>query len=106
MKYLSDPNPFVVHHILYVLGKAGHPVSAEISGPFEQPRDLKMREETLKLIAKFEEKGKDLLQRFLKDSHPEIRGKASLALAKAAKGQAVKPLSDDHPFGRLFQTEL
>ncbi len=53
-----------------------------------------MREETLKLITRFEEKGKDLLQRFLKDSHPEIRGKASLALAKAAKGQAVKPLTE------------
>jgi tetratricopeptide (TPR) repeat protein len=94
VKYLSDPNLFVVHHILYVLGKVGQPSVLKYLGPLSNHEDLKVREETLKLITKFEEKGKDLLQRFLRDSHPEIRGKASLALAKAAKGQAVKPLSD------------
>jgi len=93
-RYLSDPNPLVVSQILYVLGKIGHPSTLKFLGPLVTHSDPKMREEALRLITRFEEKGKDLLQRFLKDPHPEIRGKASLALAKTAKGQAVKPLAE------------
>ena len=93
-RYLSAPNPFLVSHILYTLGKVGHPSTLKYLGPLVTHDDLKVREETLKLVTKFEEKGKDLLQKFLKDTHPAIRGKASLALAKAAKGQALKPLSE------------
>jgi hypothetical protein len=93
-KYLSDPNPMVVSQILSVLGRIGHPSTLKFLGPLVTHSDPKVREETLRFIMRFEEKGKDLLQRFLRDSHPEIRGKASLALAKAAKGQAVKPLTE------------
>ena len=93
-KYLSDPNPMVVSQILSVLGRIGHPSTPKFLGPLVTHSDPKVREETLRFIMKFEEKGKDLLQRFLRDSQPEIRGKASLALAKAAKGQAVKPLTE------------
>lgn len=93
-KYLSDPNPFMVSQILYILGKAGHPSTLKYLSPLVIHSDIKVREETLRLITRFEEKGKDLLQKFLKDAHPEIRGKASLALAKAAKDQAVKPLTE------------
>ncbi|OGP87588.1 MAG: hypothetical protein A2157_13725 [Deltaproteobacteria bacterium RBG_16_47_11] len=93
-KYLSDPDPFVVSHILYVLGKVGHPSTLKYLSPLVTHSDIKVREETLRLVARFEDKGKDHLQKFLKDTHPEIRGKASLALAKAAKGQAVKPLTE------------
>lgn len=92
--YLSDPNSFLVSHILYILGKVGHPSTLKYLNPLLGHGDVKVREETLKLAAKFGEKGKDLLQKFLKDAHPEIRGKASLALAKAAKGQAMKPLAE------------
>jgi len=92
--YLSEPNPFLVSHILYILGKIGHPSTLKYLGPLINHDDIKVREETLKLVAKFEEKGKDLLQKFLKDADPEIRGKASLALAKAVKGQAMKPLTE------------
>jgi hypothetical protein len=93
-KYLSDPNPLVVSQILSILGRIGHPSTPRFLGPLVTHSDPKVREETLRFIMKFEEKGKDLLQRFLRDPHPEIRGKASLALAKAAKGQAVKPLTE------------
>jgi hypothetical protein len=94
VKYLADPNPFVVHHILYIFGTIGRPSVLRHLTPLISHKDPKVREETLKLVSRFEEKGKDLLQRFLRDSHPEIRGKASLALAKAVKDQAVKPLAD------------
>ncbi len=93
-RYLSEPNPFVVSHILYILGNVGHPSTPKYLGPLITHSDVKVREETIKLIAKFEEKGKDLLQKFLKDPQPEIRGKASLALAKAVRGQAMKPLAE------------
>jgi HEAT repeat protein len=43
---------------------------------------------------KLGEKGKDLMVRFLKDPSSEIRSKASVNLAKVAKAQAVKPLTD------------
>jgi HEAT repeat protein len=92
--YLSNSNPLVVCYILNALGKAGHPSTLKYLGPLITHSDTKVREETLQLIARFEEKGKDLLQKFLKDTHPDIRGKASLALAKAAKDQAVKPLAE------------
>lgn len=93
-RYLSAPNPFLVSHVLYILGKVGHPSTLKYLGPLVTHNDVKVREETLKLASKFEEKGKDLLQKFLKDDHSEIRGKASLALAKAAKAQALKPLAE------------
>jgi hypothetical protein len=91
-RYLSDPNPFLVSHILYVLGKTEHPSTLKYLGGLTGYPDAKIRDETLKLIAKFEEKGKDLIQKFLKDPSPEIRGKASYLFAKAAKAHAVKPL--------------
>lgn len=93
-RYLSDPNPALVCQILSVLGKVGHPSTLRFLGPLVTHSELKVREETLKLVARHDEKGKDLLQRFLKDTHPEIRTKASLALAKAARGQALKPLTE------------
>ncbi len=92
-KYLSNSNPFVVSHILYILWKVGHPSTVKYLGPLITHPDAKIREETLRLISRFEGKGKDLLQKLLNDPNAEIRGKASLALAKALKAEAVKPLS-------------
>ena len=93
-KYLSHSDPFVVCHILYVLGKSGNPSVLKYLGPLVIHHETKVREETLHLVTRFEEKGKDLLQKFLKDAHPEIRGKASHALARVAGDQAVKPLAE------------
>ena len=91
-KFLSDPNPLVVSHILYVLGKTGHPNSVKVLGPVVQHQDRKVREETLQLLGKSGERGKELLLKFLKDPLPEIRGKTSLLLARTQKAHAVKPL--------------
>jgi HEAT repeat protein len=53
-----------------------------------------VREETLQLLVKFGENGKGLIMKLLKDPSAEIRSKASVNLAKVAKGQAVKPLME------------
>jgi hypothetical protein len=56
-------------------------------------KDLKVREETLQVLTKSGEKGRGLIQAFLKDSVSGIRAKAALILAKNAKAEAVKPLT-------------
>jgi hypothetical protein len=93
-KFLSDPNPFLVCHILYILGKIGHPSTAKYLGNLVNHDDLKVREETLQVLNKFGEKGKDLIQRFLRDSVAGIRAKAALLLARSARAEAVKPLTE------------
>jgi hypothetical protein len=91
-KFLSDRNPFVVCHILYIFGKIGHPSTVKYLGNLVTHEDLKVREETLQVLNKYGEKGKDLIQKFLKDPVSGIRAKAALILAKSVKGEAVKPL--------------
>jgi hypothetical protein len=93
-KFLSDRNPFLVCHILYILGKIGHPSTIKYLGNLVIHEDLKVREETLQVLSKFGEKGKDLIKKFLGDSTSGIRGKAALILAKHAKGEAVKSLTE------------
>lgn len=93
VKFLSDPNPFVVLHILYVLGKIGHPSTLKYLGSLITHPDPRVREETLQLLKKFGEQGKDLIEKFLKDPFPKIRITASLLFAKTAKEKAVGPLT-------------
>jgi HEAT repeat protein len=93
-KFLSDQNPFLVCHILYVLGKVGHPSTIKYLGNLVTHKDLKVREETLQILNKHGEKGKDLIQKYLKDPVPGMRGKAALILARNVKGEAVKPLTE------------
>jgi HEAT repeat protein len=93
-KFLSDQNSFLVCHILYIFGKIGHSTTLKYLGNLVVHEDPKVREETLQVINKFGEKGEDLIQKFLKDPVPDIRGKASLILAKIAKSEAVKPLTE------------
>jgi hypothetical protein len=93
-KYLSDRNPVLVCQILSILGRIGHPSMIKYLPNLVAHRDPGVREETLQLLVKFGEKGKDLIVRFLKDPSPEIRSKASVNLAKVAKAQAVKPLTE------------
>jgi HEAT repeat protein len=92
VKFLADPNPFLVCYILYVLGKVGHPSTVKYLGNLVAHQDLKVREETLQVLKKFNGQGKDLIQKLLKDPLPEMRAKASLIFAKVAKGEAAKPL--------------
>ncbi len=93
LKFLSDPDPFLVSHILYVLGKVGDPHTVKYLGSLVVHEDQKVREETLQVLKKFGEQGKDLIEKFLKDPLPEMRAKASLIFAKVAKGEAAKPLT-------------
>jgi hypothetical protein len=94
IKFLLDHNPFLVSHILYILGKIGHPSTVKYLGNLVTHEDLKVREETLQVLNKFGEKGKDLIQKFLRDSVLRIRTKAALILAKNVKAEAVKPLME------------
>jgi hypothetical protein len=93
-KFLSDHNPLLVCQILYILGNIGDPSAVNYLGDLVTHKDLKVREETLQILNKFGEKGKDLMQQFLMDSISGIRAKAALLLARNAKGEAVKPLTD------------
>jgi HEAT repeats len=92
-KFLSDQNPMLVCHILYILGNIGDASTMNYLGNLVTHKDLKVREETLQILNKFGENGKDLMQRFLMDSVAVIRSKAALLLAKHTKGEAVKPLT-------------
>ena len=94
IRFLSDPNPFLVLHILYILGKIGHPSTLKYLGNLVTHEDPKVREETLQVLKKFGEKGKDLIQKFLKDPSPEMRAKASFIFAKVAKEEAAQPLTE------------
>lgn len=93
-KYLSDRNAGLVCQILSILGGIGHPSTVKYLGSLVTHKDPRVREETLQLLAKFGENGKGLIMRLLKDPSAEIRSKASVNLAKVAKGQAVKPLME------------
>ncbi len=92
--FLSDPNPLVVLQVLYILGKIGNPAAVKYLGDLVTHQDLKVREETLQMVDRFGEKGKDLIKRFLVDPASGIRAKAALLLAKSAKGEAVRPLTE------------
>jgi len=93
-KFLSDRNTLLICHILYILGKIGHPSTVKYLKSLVVHEDPKVREETLQVLSKLGEKGKDLMLKFLGDSLAGIRGKASLSLARIAKNEAVKPLLD------------
>ncbi len=91
--FLSDPNSFLVCHILYILGKVGHPSTPSHLGSLVGHPDPKVRGEALQVLKRFGGKGKDLIQKFLKDPLPEMRAKASLVFAKVAREEAARTLS-------------
>jgi hypothetical protein len=93
-KFLSDHNPYLISHILYILGKIMDPSAVKYLENLVSHKDLKVREETLQVLNKFGEKGKDLIQKFLEDSVSGMRAKAALVLARQAKVGAVKPLTE------------
>lgn len=94
IRYLSNPNPILVLQILYILEKIGHPSSLKYLGNMVAHEDPKVREGTLRIFKQFGERGKNIIQRFLKDPLPDIRAKASLIYSRAAKDEAVKPLAE------------
>jgi hypothetical protein len=92
-KFLSDPDPFFVSDILYILEKIANPSTLKYLRNLANCPNSKVREQILKLITKIEKKNTDLLQKFLTDSVPEIRGKAARFLAKMDKEGAVNILA-------------
>jgi len=92
--YLSHPNPIFVYQILCVLEKVGPPSSLDYLGNLVGHEDPKVREMTLRIFKKFGERGKKSILRFLKDPLPDIRSKASLIYSRAAREEAVKPLTE------------
>lgn len=92
--YLTDPNPALVIQILAILRTLAHPSPAKFLGPLIRHGDPKVREETIELLGHLGEKGKDLLQKFLEDPVPYLRGKASILFARTAREEAVTPLSE------------
>jgi HEAT repeat protein len=93
-KFLSDPNPLLVCQILYILGRIGSPATVKYLGGLVTHEDLKVREEALHVLDKLGEKGKDLFKKFLTDPASGIRAKAALLLARNAKAEAVKLLTE------------
>lgn len=92
--FLKENPPFLICHILYILGRIAHPSTPSYLEGLVSHSDPKVREETLSLLKRFGEKGKGLIQKFLDDPLAEIRSKASLLFAKVAKEEAVKVLSE------------
>jgi len=84
----------------------GDPSTVNYLGDLVTHKDLKVREETLQILNKFGENGKNLMQQFLLDSASAIRSKAALLLARNAKGESVKTPPRDHPLRGFFQTGL
>ncbi len=93
-KFLSDRHPFLICHILYILGRIGDSSAVKYLGDLPTHQDIKVREETLQVLNKFGRNGKDLIQKFLVDSTPGIRAKAALLFSRNAKVEAVKPLTE------------
>jgi hypothetical protein len=93
-KFLSDHNPLLVCQILNILGRIGDPSTVKYLGNLVTHRDLKVREETLQILDKFGEKGKDLIQKYLVDPVSGIRAKAALLLARHTKEKAMEPLTE------------
>jgi HEAT repeat protein len=93
-KFLSDGNPILVCQILSILARIGDPSTVNYLGNLVTHRDLKVREETLQVLDKFGEKGKDLIQKYLMDPVSGIRAKAALLFARHTKEKAIKPLTE------------
>jgi hypothetical protein len=93
-KFLSDGNPILVCQILNILGRIGDPSTVKYLGNLVTHRDLKVREETLQVLDKFGEKGKDLIPKYLMDPVSGIRAKAALLLARHTKEKAIEPLTE------------
>lgn len=92
-KFLPDHNPFLVCHILYILGRIGDSSAVKYLGGLVTHPDIKVREEALQVLNKFGRNGKDLIQKFLTDPTSGIRAKAALLLSRNVKGEAAKPLT-------------
>ncbi len=92
VKFLADPNPMLICQILYILGKIQHPSTVKYLRNLTVHANPKVREETLHLLGELGIRGKELVLKFLGDPLPSIRGRASLTLARIAKGDAVKPV--------------
>jgi HEAT repeat protein len=79
--------------MINILGDIGHSSTLKHLDRLATHPEPRVREETLQVLPKFGRKAQGLIQEFLEDAVPEIRGKASLVLARTIKDEAVRPLS-------------
>jgi hypothetical protein len=79
--------------ILDILGQVKHSSTIRHLYPCVRHENSGVREATLKLLRKFNERGIPFIEKFLTDPEPKLRGKAALILSQLAREQAVKPLS-------------
>jgi hypothetical protein len=91
-RFLSSPEPALVLQVLAILTRIAEPAVVKYLAPLVGNRDIKVREQVLQMVGQFGAAGRDLVLRFLADPVPEIRAKASLALARIGHEWAVKPL--------------
>ncbi len=93
VKLLPESKLPGILQILDLLGQVKHPSTIRHLYPCVRHEHSGVREATLKLLRKFEERGIPFIEKFLNDPEPKIRGKAALILSQLAREQAVKPLS-------------
>jgi hypothetical protein len=93
-KLLPESKPSVILRIFDILKEVRHPSTLKHLNPLVHHDHREVREGTLKLVRKFEEKGRVLTEKFLHDPDPGIRGKAAIFLAQEAGGPAVKTLAE------------
>ena len=93
-KLIPESKPSVLLRILAILTEARHPSTLKYLNPLVHHDHREVREATLKLLRKFDEKSRPLVEKFLLDPEPEVRGKAAFVLAQTAKEQAIRPLAE------------
>ena len=94
VKLIPESKPSVILQILAILAGVKHPSTLKYVNPLVHHDHREVREATLKLLRKFDERGRALVEKFLIDPESGIRGKAAFVLAQGAKEQALKPLAE------------
>jgi hypothetical protein len=93
-KLITVSKPSAILQIFDILRQVKHPSTLKYLPPLIHHDHREVREGTLKLLRTFEEKGRTLMEKFLHDPEPRIRGKAAIFLAQESGGLAVRPLAE------------
>ena len=94
VKFLSSSKASFVTDLLYILGNIQHLSTLTYLTHLASHENDKIREEVFRLATVLKEGQKGLLQKFLRDPLPEIRGKAALIFGKMEGGQTVRQLEE------------
>ena len=93
-KLIPESKPSVILQILAILSDVKHPGTLKYLSALVHHDHREVREATLKLLRRIPEKGRLLVEKFLNDPDPLIRGKAAFILAQSVKGLAIRPLAE------------